>query len=753
MNDQAKQLAQAEFRLEGMNCAACAQRIEKQVGALNPVAEVGVNLATERMTVTYDGSLLTVDGVAEAVREAGYGAVPLEPGRPIEEGTGERAIEKHRGRLLMAALFQVPLLALEIAAMADLSLPPALSLDRSPAGAGLLQLALVLPVMWIARGFYLRALIARSPNMFSLILIGTGSAFGFSLIGWLGVVFGRVTLFESYFPAVSTILTFMLLGRFLEARSKHRAGESMRMLMDQQPSTAALLVDGSEKPVSCNQLQVGDVVRIHPGEKVPADGEVISGRSSVVEAMFTGESMPAAKKQGDPVVGGSLNGLGSLDVRISRIGADTTLAQIVRLVEEAQREKAPIARLADKISRYFVPVVLLLAAGAAASWLQAGAELSFALEVFVSVLIIAYPCSLGLATPAAIMVGTGRGAQLGILVKSPAALEEVQRLDAFVVDKTGTITVGRPEVTDQILLADMAASDWLPLAAAVEMHSEHPHAAALVEAGRAVAPALPQVENFTALPGRGVVGEVGGVRVAVGSRELMQEVAREDESPGPQSVQRPATHHERTLTNDGKNVVLVAVNGREVGLIGLADQPRASSAVDLKQLTEDGVEVIMATGDHRQSAMAVASQVGIRQVVARASPQDKAALVSRLQDERRRVGVVGDGINDAPALAQANVGIAVASGTDVAVESADIVLMNSRLRDVVRTVELSRAVMRTIRQNLFWAFFYNSAGIPVAAGLLHIFGGPLLSPTLASAAMALSSVSVIGNALRLKRFS
>jgi Cu+-exporting ATPase len=532
----------------------------------------------------------------------------------------------------------------------------------------------------------------------------------------------------------------MLLGRYLEALSKSRAGEAMQALVELQPEMATRVVDGQERPIAAAEIEVGDLLRVRPGERLPADGQVVEGRSAVDESMLTGESLPVPKVAGDKVIGGSVNAEGTLVLRAERVGSDAVLAQIVRLVEDAQRDKAPIARLADKVSGYFVPVVIGIALLAGGAWLLAGAGLAFALKVFVAVLIIACPCSLGLATPAAIMVGTGRGARLGILVKGPEALEEMQRIDTVALDKTGTITQGRPALTDLVALGDWSAPEVLRYAAAVEQYSEHPLATAVV------ARAKEEVElmagsGFVSVPGYGARAEVAGKQVVVGNGKIMEEVV------GIQVDEQRAT----ALAAQGKTPVWVAVDGCLVGLLGLADVPRPSSAADVACLQQAGLEVVMISGDNQATAKAIARQVGIARVIAEVLPQDKADMVATLQQEGRRVAMVGDGVNDAPALAQANVGIAVAAGTDVAAESADLVLMNNRLTDVWRALRLSRAVMRTIRQNLFWAFFYNVVGIPVAAGFLYVFGGPLLSPVMASVAMAFSSVSVVGNALRLKR--
>ncbi|NKB69406.1 MAG: heavy metal translocating P-type ATPase [Candidatus Latescibacteria bacterium] len=733
----------ATLSVGDMTCAACARRVERALRKLPGVEEALVNLATEEAQVHYDTSQVKVRALKQAVVDAGY--------RIIEETEIDAApdldpIRTQRRALILAALFALPPLLLEMGGMAGLPLPEAVTFARHPLRLGLFQLAMVLPVAWIGRrllGDGIRALLRGGPNMFSLIALGTGAAFSFSLVGLARVIGGEAITFHTYFPAASTIISLVLLGRYLENRSKAKAGEAIRALAALQPQTACLVEENNERAIATADIEVGDLLRVRPGEQIPTDGHLLEGHTSVDESLLTGESRPVGKKSGDQLIGGSLNQSGLLTMQATRIGRDTALARIVQLVEEAQRGQAPIARLADTISAFFVPLVLGLGLVAATAWLLAGAEWAFALEIFVAVLIIACPCSLGLATPAAIMVGTGRGAHLGILVKSPQALELTHRLDTLVLDKTGTITQGRAGATDLIALDDTPPDRWLALAAAVESGSEHPLAAALTRAASQRGLALEKVQDFQALPGRGVVGRVAGHRVSIGNTTLMQE----QQAPLADHLQQA-----QNLARDGKTPVWIAVDGRPVGLAGIADAIRPDSPADLDRLRRMGLQTIMLTGDDNDTAQAIARQVGIDRVVAQVLPADKAKAVQTLQAEGRRVGMVGDGVNDAPALAQADIGLAIGAGTDVAAEAADIVLMNDRLADVGRAIRLSRAVMRTIRQNLFWAFFYNAAGVPIAAGVLYLFGGPLLNPMVASLAMAFSSVSVIANALRLRRF-
>ncbi len=726
----------------GMTCASCARRIERRLAKVEGVQSAEVNLATEEAHVRYDGELVRLRDLKAAVRGAGFSVVEKR-GEGESREDRKRAQLRHQERdLRWALLFWLPLFVLEMGGMAGLPVPELLSFNRHPLGVGILHLLMVLPVMWIGRRIYVegvRVLLLGGPNMFTLVAIGTLAAFVYSAVGLGALAAGMVPSFHTYFPAVSTIIALMLFGRYLEARSRLRAGEAMRALMGLRPRQALLVEEGEERLLDVDEVEAGDVLRVRPGESMPVDGEVIEGRSGVDESMLTGESLPVSKELGARVIGGSINGQGALLIRATKVGRDTVLAQMLRLVEEAQRGRAPVARLADVVSGYFVPVVIVIAVIAAVAWYLSGASVAFVLQVFVAVLIIACPCSLGLATPAAIMVGTGRGAQLGVLVKSPEALEQAQRLDTVVLDKTGTITEGKPQVVSVEPLPGYDAEQVLALAAAVERHSEHPLAAAIVERAAAEDLVVPNAREFAAVLGKGAQALVDEKRVLVGTLVFLQEEGIAVDGA--------------VFTIDAEGTpVWVAVGDALMGLLVLADAPRISSREDVARLRNMGLDVIMLSGDRRETAEAIAQQVGIEQVYAEVLPADKAGVIKSLQESGRRVAMVGDGVNDAPALAQADVGLAVASGTDVAAESADIVLMNSRLSDVARAIELSRATMRTIRQNLFWAFFYNVVGIPVAAGVLYLFGGPLLNPMLASLAMAFSSVSVVANALRLRRF-
>jgi P-type Cu+ transporter len=743
------------LRLEGMTCSACVQANERAVRKLPGVASASVNFATEKLTVKFDDVELSLEAIRAAVAKAGYRAVDEAPTADLHRAAEESERRSLWTSFIVAASFALPLLYLAMGAMLGLPLPRAIEPMEHPLAYALLELALVLPVVWAGRHLYVggaKAILALSPTMDSLIAMGSSAAILYSLYSVFLIASGdRMAVESLYFETAGLIIALILLGRSLEAVAKGRSSDSIKKLMGLAPKTATVIRGGVEAEVPIDEVIPGDLVLVRPGERVPVDGEVVGGRSSVDESMLSGESFPVEKAAGDSVVGASVNGRGSFTFKAVAVGADTTLARIVRLVEDAQGSKAPIARTADIVSGYFVPVVFAIALAAAAAWLLAGQGFSFALTVFVSVLTIACPCALGLATPTAIMVGTGRGAELGVLVKSGAALENARKADTIVFDKTGTITEGRPELTDILPSPDLAQLGLdevglLSLVASAERTSEHPLGEALLRAAKERGAAIREAEDFAALPGLGVTALVGGRRVLVGNAACLAEGGVDDDALAAAQVDA------ERLSTEGKTPAYVAVDGSFAALLAAADRPKSSSRAAVAELRRMGLEVAMLTGDSRRTAAAVAAAVGIDRVLAEVRPQDKAAAVKALQAEGRRVAMVGDGINDAPALAQADVGIAVGSGTDVAMESADIVLARSDLMDVPAALGLSAAVMRNIKQNLFWAFGYNVLGIPIAAGALYAFGGPLLDPVVAAAAMSLSSVSVLGNSLRLKRF-
>ncbi len=734
--------------IEGMRCAACAARVEKVVGDLDGVSSVAVNLLNDNATIRFDPAITSLSRVSDTILAAGF-----EPRIDAASGVDDRrelerdmALRSQRSAVLSALAFTLPLLILTMGHMIGMPLPAWLAPASAPLNFALAQLALILPVVWIGRHMYRSGagnLWRRAPNMDSLILLGTGSAMLYSLVNTARVAAGdSAAVGLLYYETAAAILAFVMLGKYLEALSRGRTSLSIRKLMAIQPRTALVLRDGGETELPVDVIRVGDRMRVKPGQRIPLDGRVIEGATAIDESMLTGESLPVEKRAGDPVTGGSFNQNGSIVVEVERIGADTTLAQIIRLVEQAQAGKAPIARLADRVSGIFVPVVIGIASAAALAWLLAGENLPFALTIFIAVMVIACPCALGLATPTAIMVGTGRGAEYGVLIKGGEALEQLRSIDTIVFDKTGTLTTGKPAVTDIVAADGFDADSLLRFAASAETGSEHALAAAIVAAAEARSlPGLP-VSDFQAVPGRGLSATVDGRSLLLGNLALMQANGVIETEPA------PAT----SCTRDGKTPVYLALDGRYAGLLAIADTLRAETAAAVDALRTAGLEVVMLTGDNRHAAATVAREAGIDRVIAEVMPEDKAGAIRELQADGKRVAMVGDGINDSPALAQADVGIAIGAGTDIALETAQVVLMRGSITGVLTAIELGRATLRNIRQNLFWAFAYNSAGIPIAAGALLLVGGPLLNPMIAAAAMALSSVSVVTNALRLRRF-
>jgi Cu+-exporting ATPase len=737
---------QATFQIEGMTCASCAQTVEKAVNKLTGVQTATVNLATEKLTVAFDKEQLTMKTIADAVEQAGYHAV----GESEEQQADQKnPMQKLWQRFWLSAIFTVPLFYLAMGEMIGLPVPAFLNPMTQPVAFVTTQLLLVLPVMFFGSAFFsngFKALVKGHPNMDSLVALGTSAAFLYSLYGTIMVYLGDSHFaMHLYYESAAVILTLITLGKYLEAVSKGKTSEAIKKLLDLAPKTARILQNDSEVEVPIEQVATGDIVIVRPGEKIPVDGQLIAGHSTVDESMITGESLPVEKQTGDSVVGASINKTGTFRYQATKVGKDATLAQIIQLVEDAQGSKAPIARLADKVSGVFVPIVIGLAVFAGLAWFFLGQESwIFALTITISVLVIACPCALGLATPTAIMVGTGKGAENGVLIKSGDALETTRNITTIVFDKTGTITEGKPVVTDLIPFGDHSKETVLQVAASAENGSEHPLGEAIVAAAKQQELPVSSVSGFRAIPGYGIMGTLAEKTVLLGNRKLM-----EQEQIAVESVVASA----EKLATQGKTPMYVAMDGDLIGLIAVADTVKASSSQAIERLHQMGISVAMITGDNLRTAQAIAEQVGIDQVISDVLPEDKAAQVAALQQAGQKVAMVGDGINDAPALAQADVGIAIGSGTDVAIESADIVLMRSDLMDVPTAVELSRATIKNIKENLFWAFAYNVLGIPVAMGVLHLFGGPLLNPMIAGAAMSFSSVSVLLNALRLKRFT
>lgn len=747
------------FALTGMSCASCAANIESAVSSLPEVSAASVNLATEVLSVTYQPGAINEEIICQTVAEAGYQAQVLadQAGASqaqIQQEADQAAQAKasHQAalwrRFWQSAIFALPLLCLAMAEMVGLTLPTWLSHRGGGQLFVSLQLALTLPILWLGRSFFLngfKRLVKGHPNMDSLVALGTSAAVAYSLYSsiqvWLGNHHAAMSL---YYESAGVILTLVTLGKYFEARSKGQTSAAIQALIKLAPQEAQVLRDGQEVTLPLDQVQVGDLVRVRPGQKIPVDGRVVEGQSWVDESMLTGESLPVAKKVGDQVVGASLNQQGSLIVETNKVGQDTTLAQIIHLVQAAQGSKAPIAQLADRVSAVFVPVVMTLALVAGLAWyLIGGQSWAFALTISIAVLVIACPCALGLATPTAIMVGTGKGAEQGILIKSGTALEMAHQVNAVVLDKTGTLTQGQPQVTDVLPLTGWTSDQLLALAAAAEVNSEHPLGQAIVAGARERDLALPEVTDFQSLTGFGIQVRVDQVTYYLGNRRLMQEQGLDLDQADDQAA---------ALAAGGKTPIYVANEYELLGLIAVADPLKETSPEAVRRLKAMGLQVIMLTGDNAKTAQALAAEAGIDQVISDVLPADKAQVVADLQAKGLKVAMVGDGINDAPALAQADVGLAIGRGTDVAIESADMVLMGSDLTSVATAIKLSQATIRNIKENLFWAFAYNVLGIPVAMGVLHLFGGPLLNPMLAGAAMSFSSVSVIVNALRLRRF-
>ena len=742
---------QKEYIIEGMSCASCAMTIENAVSKIPGVDKASVNLATEIMTVEANDSV-TPEDIAKVVDGVGYSARPR--GKSVEEELEEKNEKKEahlremKRNVTISAIFAVPLLFIAMADMVGIPMPAFLSPMQSPVSYALIQLALVLPIIWLGRRFFVdgfKALSKGHPNMDSLVALGTSAAFLYSLYGTYHVLEGHAHFaMNLYYESAGVILTLITLGKYFEAVSKGKTSMAIQTLVGLAPKMAMVLRDGQEVEIPVEEVQVGDLIRVKPGEKVPVDGVVTEGNSTVDESMLTGESIPVSKAVGDEVIGASLNKTGSFILKATKIGKDTALSQIIQLVEQAQGSKAPIAKLADKVSGVFVPIVIVLALVSGLAWYFLGQESwVFALTITISVLVIACPCALGLATPTAIMVGTGKGAENGILLKSGEALEEANHVNMVVFDKTGTITNGTPVVTD-VVTADSTDEDALiRLAASLEVASEHPLGEAIVAKAKEQGAAFDEVTNFEAIPGFGIKGHVGETLVFLGNEKWMRENGLANVE-----MNDKANH----FAEQGKTPLYIGYNDAVQGLIVVADTVKESSARAIQTLHEMGIQVAMMTGDHERTAQAIAAEVGIDRVFSEVLPQDKANYVSKLQEEGYIVAMVGDGINDAPALAQAQVGIAIGTGTDVAIESADAVLMKSDLMDVPAMLKLSRATIRNIKENLFWAFAYNVIGIPFAMGVLHLFGGPLLNPMIAGAAMSFSSVSVVLNALRLKRW-
>jgi Cu+-exporting ATPase len=742
-------MREEKYDISGMHCAACSASVEKVTRRLPGVERADVNLTTGILTVAYDDAQTRPEQIIAKVEKAGFGAKlhqehPAPRTKQQERQEADAAYRAQKRSLIGAAVFSALLLYVSMGQMlpTPAPLPDLFSMMSHPVNFAVAQLVLTIPVLVFGRSYLLggfAALFHRAPNMDSLVAIGSSCSFAYSLVMTFLITDTPHHVHHLYYESAAVVLTLIMLGKFFEARSVQKTKGAVTALLALQPDTAVLAESGREVPAA--SLKLGDVILVKPGEKIPADGTVLRGQGSVNEAMLTGESLPVEKGPGSEVIGGSLSADGLLTVTVTRIGEDTTLSKIIRFVEDAQGKKAPIARTADRVAGIFVPAVMAIAAAAAVIWLLAGQDFAFALRIFTSVLVIACPCAMGLATPTAVMVGTGLGASHGILIRSGEALEVTHSVTAVVLDKTGTVTQGEPAVT-AVVPAAVGADELRSLAAAVEAGSAHPLAKAIVQDAAAHgAAALSAPEKLENLSGRGLRAVLSGRTLLAGSRRLMEESGVDVSSLQPRAD---------ALAAQGQTLLYFARDGAALGLIAVADPVKPTSAQAIGQLRSQGIRTVLLTGDSRAAADAIGAQVGVDEVIAEVLPEEKAGVVRRLQEAGGTVMMVGDGINDAPALAQADVGCAIGSGSDIAIESAQLILMRSDLADVPRAIRLSRLTIRNIRQNLFWAFCYNTIGIPVAAGVLFPAFGILLPPMIAGAAMSLSSLCVVTNALRLR---
>ena len=745
-----KNLKNYTFKVEGMTCSACASRVERVTKKLDGVESATVNFATEKLTVSVDDDLAGYAQIKSVVEKAGYKLIKEE--EKTSENNKFDASKLLLIRFIVSACFSIPLLVITMGHMAGMHLPHIIDPMSNPLNFAVIQVVLTVPVMIMGYKFYkigIKNLVKLSPNMDSLIAISTLAAVIYGIFGIYKIKSGETEYaMHLYFESAAVILTLITLGKYLESLSKRKTSQAIKALIGLAPKTATIIRNDKEMTVPIEEVIAGDIVIVKPGEKLPVDGEVIEGNTSIDESMLTGESIPVEKTVGSSVIGASINKTGFIKYRATKVGKDTALSQIVKLVEEAQGSKAPIAKLADVISSYFVPTVIGLAILSSIGWLIAGETPLFSITIFIAVLVIACPCALGLATPTAIMVGTGKGAENGVLIKGGEALETAHLIDTIVFDKTGTITEGKPVVTD-IICNQISEEELLIIAASAEKGSEHPLGEAIVKCAEERGLSLKKIDEFKAIPGHGIEVKIDNKKILLGNRKLINDKILEINKD---SNTLDLFEKGESLAGEGKTPMYIAIDNDLVGIVAVADIVKQNSKKAIEALHNMGIKVAMITGDNKKTADAIAKQVGIDFVLAEVLPEDKANEVKKLQSNNSKVAMVGDGINDAPALAQADVGIAIGSGTDVAIESADIVLMKSDLMDVNTAIKLSKSTIKNIKQNLFWAFGYNILGIPVAMGVLHIFGGPLLNPMIAAAAMSLSSVSVLTNALRLRNF-
>ena len=752
------------FDITGMTCSACANRIEKGVKKLPGIQEVSVNLLKNSMMVSYDETALNRDDIIQSVEKAGYGASVKEETQKsqVSSNTGaekkDAAKEQYKlmkKRLFWSAVFTIPLFYISMGHMFGWPLPQGLLGMENAMNFAFTQFLLLVPILFINSHYYktgFRTLFEGSPNMDSLVALGSGAAVVYGIYAIYKISYGLghmdmqmvdSFMMDLYFESAGTILTLITLGKTLEARAKGKTSDAITKLMDLAPKVARVERNGKEMRIPVEEVQAGEIIIVKAGESVPVDGVVLEGNSSVDESALTGESIPVEKHEGDTVIGATINKTGYFKMRATKVGNDTALAQIVRLVDEATSSKAPIAKLADKVSGVFVPIVITIAIVSTVVWLLAGYGLEFALSIGIAVLVVSCPCALGLATPTAIMVGTGRGATNGILIKSAEALETAHSLNTVVLDKTGTITQGKPVVTDILTEKGKKEEEVLQIAASLEKLSEHPLAEAIVaEAKKRRINFLP-VEDFKQIPGQGISGNINGKVCLAGNSRMMNAFRVSNDK---------LVRLGEQLADNGKTPLFFSYGGKMVGVVAVADVVKPTSKQAIQELSSMGIEVVMLTGDNKKTAQAIQKQVGVDRVVAEVFPEDKEKEIRRLQEQGKKVAMVGDGVNDAPALARADVGIAIGAGTDVAIESADFVLMKSDLLDVSTAIQLSKAVIRNIKQNLFWAFIYNSIGIPIAAGVFYLAFGLKMNPMIGALAMSFSSVFVVSNALRLRWF-
>jgi len=733
-----------KYTIKGMTCAACSSAVERVTRKMDGVVESNVNLTTGLMTITYDEDKVTPEVIIKKVDRAGFSAELY-----VEENKEENKeddVQKTKRRLICNIILAIPLLYICLGHMlpVTLPLPSFMDMHTAPLNFALVQLVLTTIILINGRKFYFvgfKSLFKGHPNMDSLVAIGTGSAFIYSLIMTIGIPSNPTRAHNLYYESAAVVVTLVMLGKYMEGRSKNKTSEAIRKLMELAPDTAIVIRDGKQIEVQVEQVAIGEMILIKPGSRIPLDGIILDGNTSVDESMLTGESIPVEKVSGDEVIGGSVNYQGAVTVKVTHVGSDTTLAKIVKMMEDAQGKKAPISKVADTVAGYFVPVVMGIAIVSTIIWAILGHDITFVLTIFVSVLVIACPCALGLATPTAIMVGTGLGANHGILIKSGEALEISHKVNAVVLDKTGTITQGKPAVTN-IISHEISEEELLNLAASCEQVSEHPLGEAIVNEAQARGIRLQEVTDFRSITGQGIQADIKDKTYYIGNKKLCVE----------QQIDFTDYEEEATrLANKGQTPMFVGKEGKVIGIVAVADTLKESSAEAIQKIKGLGIEVYMLTGDNKLTADYIGKKVNVNHVIADVLPNDKASVVEKLQKEGKCVMMVGDGINDAPALVQADVGMAIGSGSDIALDSSDVVLMKSDLHDVYKAIKLSKATIRNIKQNLFWAFFYNACGLPLAAGALYAINGMLLSPVIGGFAMSLSSVCVVTNALRLRR--